>query len=95
MTVQAAVEVLNAHNVGAVLVMSGTGLVGIFTERDVLRRVLGAHRDPRETRVEEVMTPNVVTVTPRSNLRPFSPSRQERDAGSGTGRVRSGMRLRA
>lgn len=68
MTVQAAVDVLNAHNVGAVLVMSGTGLVGIFTERDVLRRVLGARRDPRETRVEDVMTRELVVMRPSSTV---------------------------
>mgnify|MGYP006269892737 CR=1 FL=1 len=37
MTVAAAVEVLNANKVGSVLVMDGQRLVGIFTERDVLR----------------------------------------------------------
>ena len=56
MTVAAAVDVLNANRVGSVLVMDGQRLVGIFTERDVLRRVVGGRRDPEKTRVADVMT---------------------------------------
>ncbi len=56
MTVAAAVDVLNANKVGSVLVMDGPRLVGIFTERDVLRRVVGGHMDPDKTRIADVMT---------------------------------------
>ncbi len=56
MTVAAAVDVLTANRVGSVLVMDGQRLVGIFTERDVLRRVVGAHKDPDKTRIADVMT---------------------------------------
>lgn len=56
MTVAAAVELINASKVGSVLVMDGQRLVGIFTERDVLRRVVGARKDPEKTRVADVMT---------------------------------------
>ena len=41
-TVAEAVQEMNAHKVGSVLVMDGLRLAGIFTERDVLRRVVGA-----------------------------------------------------
>ena len=56
MTVAAAVEVLNANKVGCVLVMDGQRLVGIFTERDVLRRVVGGRKDPEKTPIADVMT---------------------------------------
>lgn len=45
-----------------VLVVDGTGLVGIFTEKDLLNRVLAKGLDPDHTSVAEVMTPNPDTV---------------------------------
>ena len=63
-TVAAAVEVLNRHLVGSVLVMDGGKLLGIFTERDILRRVVGERRDPATTRVAEVMTRDLVVMRP-------------------------------
>jgi len=68
MTVAAAVAVLNARNVGALLVMNGAELVGVFTERDVLRRVVGEHRDPDTTRVGDVMTRDLVVMRPSSTV---------------------------
>ncbi|HEU4383244.1 MAG TPA: CBS domain-containing protein [Anaeromyxobacteraceae bacterium] len=68
MTVAAAVEVLNGNKVGSVLVMDGQRLVGIFTERDVLRRVVGGHRDPEKTRIAEVMTRELAVMKPESTV---------------------------
>ena len=56
-----AAELMNARGVGAVLVMDGGRLAGIFTERDVLRRVVAAQRSPAGTTLEDVMTHGVVT----------------------------------
>lgn len=61
-TVAAAVGLMNARNIGSVLVYDGTGLAGIFTERDVLVRVVGARRDPTTVRVGDVMSRTVVTI---------------------------------
>jgi CBS domain-containing protein len=52
------------HNVGAVLVMEEGRVVGIFTERDVLRRVVLAGRAPDRTPVGEVMTDRLVFLDP-------------------------------
>jgi CBS domain-containing protein len=49
-----------AH-VGAIAVMDGERLVGVFSERDLMTRVVVADRDPRTTPVERVMTRDVVT----------------------------------
>jgi CBS domain-containing protein len=68
MTVAAAVAILNTRNVGALLVMKGAELVGVFTERDVLRRVVGEHRDPDTTRVGDVMTRDLVVMRPSSTV---------------------------
>jgi CBS domain-containing protein len=64
-----AVRAMNNENIGAVLVLDGQKLVGIFTERDVMVRVVGAKRDPATTPVSEVMTTAVrsVELTSRAN----------------------------
>jgi len=62
-TVLEAVEVMAEHAVGAVAVVDGQQLLGIFTERDVMLRVVLRHRHPRDTRVGDVMTSPVETIT--------------------------------
>jgi CBS domain-containing protein len=59
-TVQAAAEYMAHHNIGAVPVLDGSRLVGIFTERDVITRVIAKGLDPRTTSVSSVMTSNLV-----------------------------------
>ncbi len=67
-TVATGVEVLNRNQVGSVLVMDGARLVGIFTERDILRRVVGERRDPATTKVSDVMTRDLVLMRPTSSV---------------------------
>jgi CBS domain-containing protein len=57
-----AVCLMNYHAVGAVLVMDGDKLEGIFTERDVLRRVIEPGLDPRSTLVGEVHSADPRTI---------------------------------
>ena len=61
-TVFEAVQKMVAARIGAVLVVDGENLVGIFSERDVLIRVVSLHRDPMTTPVAHVMTIDPVTV---------------------------------
>lgn len=63
-----AVAEMNRHRVGSVLIIDGGRLVGIFTERDVLRRVVGAGVDPKGTLVADVMTQGVMTITRESTI---------------------------
>jgi CBS domain-containing protein len=65
--VLAAVGVMNAYKVGALLVTENESLVGIFTERDVLTKVIG-HCDPEYTKLHDVMTPSPLTVTPETTV---------------------------
>ncbi len=51
-------------NVGAVPVLEDAKLVGIFSERDIMRRVVSEGRDPMTTRIADVMTTGVHTVAP-------------------------------
>jgi len=67
-TVLEAVRTMNEHGVGSLLVMNGDEVVGIFTERDVLRRVVDAELDPRTTKVAKVMTRELVTVRQRMTV---------------------------
>jgi len=60
-TVSEAVRLMVDHNVGIVIVIDRDRLVGVFSERDVVRRVLHQGLDPATLPVSEVMTPNVVT----------------------------------
>ena len=63
-TVVEAARLMQRENVGAVLVVDHARLVGIFTERDALFRVLAAARDPATTTLGEVMTPQPQTMHP-------------------------------
>jgi CBS domain-containing protein len=56
------------RNIGAVPVLRDGLLVGIFSERDLMKRVVVEGRDPRTTRVDEVMTEDPLTVSPDESL---------------------------
>jgi CBS domain-containing protein len=63
-----AVRVMNEHRIGSVVVVSERGIHGIFTERDVLTRVVAAGRNPYVTRVPDVMTSDLVTISPMHTI---------------------------
>lgn len=58
-----AAEQMNARGTGSVLVMEHDRLVGIFTERDLMRRVVAVRRDAGTTPLRDVMTTALVTCT--------------------------------
>ena len=62
--VLSAVERMCENHIGALLVCNVRIALGIFSERDLMRRVILARKDPAQTRVEEVMTTDVVCVAP-------------------------------
>jgi len=64
-TVLDVAKAMVARNIGAVPVLRDGSLVGIFSERDLMKRVVAEGRDPRTTRLEEVMTADPLTVTPQ------------------------------
>lgn len=63
-TVKRAIDLMRERDIGAVLVVSGSKLVGIFTERDCLHKVTARELSPRTTLVRDVMTEKVRFVTP-------------------------------
>ena len=67
-TVLKATQLMNYYKIGALVVTDGPRVVGMFTERDVLRRVVAEGRDPSTTSVEEVMTADVACAQMRTTL---------------------------
>lgn len=65
-SVLSAACIMNDRHIGAVVVTREQRVVGIFTERDVLRRVVAQQLDPSQTRVGDVMTSPVVACTPNT-----------------------------
>jgi len=63
-TVLDAAQMMKRRNIGSLLVVDGTRLIGIFTERDALFRVLAAGRDPAATTLADVMTRQPQTIHP-------------------------------
>jgi CBS domain-containing protein len=77
-TVLDAVQKMNQQKLGALVVMEGERFVGIFTERDVLRRVVGEQRSPRDTTVGEVMTREIICCAPNTELDEISAIMKQR-----------------
>jgi CBS domain-containing protein len=67
-TVFEIVKAMVSRNIGAVPVLRDGRLVGIFSERDLMSRVVAEGLDPRATQVEEVMTKDPLTVTPTESV---------------------------
>ena len=66
-TVFEAASYMVDRNVGAVPVLEGTKLVGVFSERDIMRRVVTEGRNPLTTRISDVMTTELHTLEPSAS----------------------------
>ncbi|MCP3868188.1 MAG: CBS domain-containing protein [Gammaproteobacteria bacterium] len=62
-TVEQAVALMAERNVGSLVVTSSTGVAGLFTERDLIRRVIGQGKDPAALKLSEVCTRNLVSIS--------------------------------
>jgi CBS domain-containing protein len=67
-TVFEAVQLMDAKNVGALVVMDQEQLVGIISERDYTRKIMLRGKRSRETKVAEIMSTNVFTTHPREGV---------------------------
>jgi CBS domain-containing protein len=68
-TVFDALQTLSNHNVGALMVLSDGKLVGVFSERDYTRKIALAGKSSKDTRVQDIMTSNVISVAPTLRTR--------------------------
>ncbi|MBU0719258.1 MAG: CBS domain-containing protein [Planctomycetes bacterium] len=59
-----AANLMNARRIGALCVLDKDKLVGVFTERDLLNRVVSAQLDPARTKIADIMTTDVITCGP-------------------------------
>jgi CBS domain-containing protein len=62
-TVQAGAEYMAKNNIGAIPVVDGTRIVGIFSERDIINRVIAKSLSPTATCLQDVMTTNLVVAS--------------------------------
>jgi len=67
-TISEAARMMASGRVGAVMVVDDEALVGIFTERDAVFRVIAPGRDAQTTRLADVMTPSPVSVDPERSF---------------------------
>lgn len=67
-TVLEATRAMNEHRVGGLVVIRDGQMVGVFTERDVLRRVVAEQRSPASISVGEVMTTDVICCDPSTTV---------------------------
>jgi len=67
-TVFEAIKLMSEKNIGALLVMSGSGLAGVFTERDYTRKVALHGKNSKETRVWEIVPKEIISVTPDDSV---------------------------
>ena len=67
-TVYEAIKDMGEKNIGALLIMEDGKLLGIFSERDYARKIILKGKNSHETLVKEIMTENVISVSPDDNI---------------------------
>lgn len=63
-----ALEIMNSKNISAILITDNDSLKGIFTERDYARKVVLKGKSSKEVRIDSVMTPSPIVITPEQTL---------------------------
>jgi len=78
-TVLEACKRYNRYKIGCLVVMKDNAVVGIVTERDMISRVIINQKDPFETKVEEIMSKNIVTINHNADAKeaPYIMSKNE------------------
>lgn len=63
-----AMKLMSEKRIGSLVVVEGDNVIGIFTERDYARKIGPNNRNPEKTRIEEVMTTELITVDPSQSV---------------------------
>ena len=67
-TIKEAAKVMSELRIGGLVIMEGEKIVGIMTERDVMKNVVAQAKDPEMTKISDIMTKEVVTIEPDKEL---------------------------
>jgi CBS domain-containing protein len=67
-SVYEALQIMGEKNIGALMVIEDGQLKGIFSERDYARKIVLVNRNSRDTLISEIMTANVITVSPSDSI---------------------------
>jgi len=67
-TVKAAAKLMNQHNIGCLIVVGKGKVVGIVTERDILRKIVEASKNPEKTKVSEIMSTKLLVAAPNMDV---------------------------
>ena len=62
-------KIMTSKKIGSVVVMKKNEPIGIITDTDLVRKVIAKYKDPKKTKVKEVMTKNVITITKDDSIR--------------------------
>ena len=68
-TARKGAELMNRHDIGCMIVVNFEKPVGIVTERDMLKRVMLQGRDPKKSRISQIMSEPLITISPDTDLR--------------------------
>lgn len=63
-----AAQIMASQKISCIVILDGDDVVGVFTERDLLKRVVALQRDPAHTKMEEVMSSSVMSVPPNYSV---------------------------
>ena len=67
-TIHKAAKIMNENSISTVIVSENNKLIGIVTERDIVKKVILSGKNPKKTKISDIMTPNPVTVFPNVSI---------------------------
>lgn len=67
-SIEAAARLMTRHSISSLVVSEGVDIIGILTERDITARIVAVGQNPKEVKVEEIMTPDIVRCHPSTSL---------------------------
>lgn len=67
-TIETAARIMTRHSISSLVVSEGNEIMGIITERDITSRIVAVGQNPREIKVSDIMSPDIVTCAPSTTL---------------------------
>lgn len=67
-TIEYAARIMTRHSISSLVVSEKDEIIGIITERDITSRIVAVGQDPKEVKVSDIMSPDIVTCSPSTSL---------------------------